>query len=265
MKAYEEINGARLQYEMAGQGRTVVLVHGEMLDMRTWDAVFAALTGRFRVLRYDRRGHGASDLPLQPYSHADDLFGLMDRLGVEKACVVGHSVGAAIALELALAHPDRVTGLVPMAPFLRGHSHGQAHQARLDRIQAVARQHGAGRARQIWLERDPLFDPLRGKTALEARIAEIAQGHGFVDVLRPPMERIPQPGFMPRLYELTAPALVVVGELDAPDIRAAAGALHAAIPSARTTVVPAAGHYLMLEQPEAVNWILSDFLTGLPA
>ena len=59
MKAYEEINGARLQYEMAGQGRAVVLVHGEMLDMRIWDAVFAALTGRFRVLRYDRRGHGA--------------------------------------------------------------------------------------------------------------------------------------------------------------------------------------------------------------
>ena len=104
------VPGARLAYEVTGDGPAVVLVHGFGLDMRMWDPQAANLAPRSRVLRYDCRGFGASGPfdPATPYTHAGDLLALLDHCGIGQAVLAGLSFGGRIVLQAALAAPDRV-------------------------------------------------------------------------------------------------------------------------------------------------------------
>ncbi len=95
--------------------RAIVFVNSLGTDFRIWDGVIAALDGRFRTIRYDKRGHGLSDAPPAPYrmdDHVGDLEALLAMLGVGKAVFVGLSVGGMIVTQLASRHPQKVAGLV---------------------------------------------------------------------------------------------------------------------------------------------------------
>src|SRR6266566_308505 len=119
------INGAHLYYEQAGSpgspGHPLVLIHGFTLDTRMWDDQFAVFTRHYQVIRYDMRGFGRSDLPAEePFTAVDDLRALLDTLGVSRACVLGLSLGGSVAIDFALAYPDRTSALVLVDPALRG-------------------------------------------------------------------------------------------------------------------------------------------------
>ena len=109
---FAEINGARMYYEVAGAGATVTLIHAGIADTRMWDAQFAALAGRYRVIRYDQRGYGQTTAPTMPFSRVDDLEALLDQLGVERTALIGCSMGGTLALDYTLTHPEQVTALV---------------------------------------------------------------------------------------------------------------------------------------------------------
>ena len=114
--------GARLAYEVSGEGPAVVLVHGFGLDMRMWDAQVRHLAGSFRVVRYDCRGFGASG-PFDPaaaYTHAADLIALLDHLRLGQAVLAGLSFGGRVVMQAALAAPHRVRGLVLLDAVLDG-------------------------------------------------------------------------------------------------------------------------------------------------
>ena len=106
------VPGARLAYEVTGQGPAVVLVHGFGLDMRMWDQQVEHLAPRFRVVRYDCRGFGASGPfdPAIPYTHAGDLAALLDHLAIGQAVLAGLSFGGRVALQAALAWPGPGAG-----------------------------------------------------------------------------------------------------------------------------------------------------------
>jgi pimeloyl-ACP methyl ester carboxylesterase len=108
-------NGIQICYEQAGTGPPLVLVHGLMGNMSDWrHRVLPMLTGRFRVLIYDLRGHGDTDMTPSGYTSADmvaDLIGLMDQLGIAPADLVGHSFGGTVALHATALHPERVNRL----------------------------------------------------------------------------------------------------------------------------------------------------------
>jgi 3-oxoadipate enol-lactonase len=106
--------------EVAGDGPGVALLHSTVCDSRMWDAEFPALAERYRVLRFDLRGYGRSDLPPGPFSFVDDLRALLDEAGLERTALVGVSAGAALALDFAVAEPERVIGLVLGAPGIGG-------------------------------------------------------------------------------------------------------------------------------------------------
>ena len=114
--------GARLAYEVTGDGPAVVLVHGFGLDRRMWDPQAEHLAARFRVVRYDCRGFGASGPfdPAVPYTHAGDLVALLDHLAIGDAALVGLSFGGRVVLQAALAAPARVRGLVLLDAVLDG-------------------------------------------------------------------------------------------------------------------------------------------------
>ena len=107
---YLDIDGSSLYYEEVGAGNPVVLLHGFSLDCRMWDAQWEFLRNRYRVLRYDLRGFGKSAPPTtKPYTHAGDLFALIDHLGLERVDLIGLSLGGGAAINAAILCPDRVT------------------------------------------------------------------------------------------------------------------------------------------------------------
>ena len=99
---FAEVNGTRLYYETAGRGLEVVLIHGGLVDSRLWDAQVGPLSKRFRVVRYDLRGFGRSAAADGPFSHLEDLRALLDFLKIERASLVGLSLGGIIAADFAL-------------------------------------------------------------------------------------------------------------------------------------------------------------------
>ena len=114
------MNGASLYYEILGEGEPLVLLHAGIADRRMWDEQFGAFAERYRVVRYDRRGFGRSALVEDPYSHHDDLRGLLDHLGIERASFVGCSMGGGAVIDFALSNPERARALVLVGSAVSG-------------------------------------------------------------------------------------------------------------------------------------------------
>ena len=114
--AFARINGIVLHHQVVGptDGPALVFINSLGSDFRIWQEVVPAFADRFRVVLYDKRGHGLSDAPPAPYTideHADDLLGLLDHLGIERFSLVGLSVGGMIAQRMAVRAPERVQAL----------------------------------------------------------------------------------------------------------------------------------------------------------
>jgi len=106
------VNGTQLYYETLGEGHPLVLIHGGYMDRRMWDDQFHAFAKHYRVIRYDVRGFGKSELPPVPYADRQDLFDLLNYLGVEKTYLLGLSLGGIIAIDFTLEHPTMVDALI---------------------------------------------------------------------------------------------------------------------------------------------------------
>ena len=115
-----DVNGARLWVEQEGDGPAVLFVHGGLGDSRLWAPQAHALASRFRTIRYDLRLWGRSESPAMAFSPVEDLIGVLDALDVERAALVGLSLGGGLALDAAHAHPDRVWALAHIAGGVTG-------------------------------------------------------------------------------------------------------------------------------------------------
>jgi 3-oxoadipate enol-lactonase len=122
----ETADGARLEFDVAGQGPAVAFLHPGLWDRRAWDDQFRVLATTYRALRYDLRGYARSSRP-EPgasHSHVEDLVPVMDAAGVGQGALIECSMGGRVALDATLAHPDRVSALVLIAPGVSGIEEG---------------------------------------------------------------------------------------------------------------------------------------------
>lgn len=115
-----EVNGARIFYEVAGEGEPLVLVHAGIADSRMWEDQLTAFAARYRVIRHDLRGFGMTAMVEGPFSHHEDLRALLDSLDVERAHLVGCSMGGGAVLDFALEYPQRVGNLVLVGSAVGG-------------------------------------------------------------------------------------------------------------------------------------------------
>jgi pimeloyl-ACP methyl ester carboxylesterase len=256
-----------LHHEVAGDGPAVVLLHSTVCDSRMWDAEFAALAERYRVLRYDLRGFGRSPLPPGPWSSVDDLRGLLDEEGMDRAALVGLSGGAATALDFALAEPERVRGLVLAAPAIGGldwseevRRFGEEEDALVDAGDLDA---AVELNLRMWVD-----GPRRGPDAVDAgvrsKVGEMQRRAFEVQLASEPGEhRRLQPPAVERLEEVTTPVLVLVGDADVPDVLERAELLAGRIPGARQVVLPKTAHMINLERPDEFLALVLDFLERL--
>jgi pimeloyl-ACP methyl ester carboxylesterase len=154
--------GTGLAYEVTGDGPAVVLVHGFGLDMRMWEPQVEHLAARYRVIRYDCRGFGASGAfdPAVPYTHAGDLVALLDHLAIGEAVLAGLSFGGRVVLQTALAAPARVRGLVLLDAVLDGVPWDPESAGALDKLARRVQAGGVPAGRAAWLAH-PLFAAAR--------------------------------------------------------------------------------------------------------
>lgn len=247
-----------LNYDSTGDGSTVVLTHGLGGELGYWDAAAAALAGHHRVVRWDVRGSGQSDAPPGPYSpalFADDLCHLLDALAIERAHLVGISMGGVISQSVALRHPTRLLSLVLVSTSSEVGAQATANWQKLaDRIE----QNG--------------FDP-RTADASRSVAPAFAQAHPEV------LERLKQQTlrnqpsayaasaramsdyhFTAQLGAVTAPTLILQGLDDQLTPPGGAVKLRRALPRAHLIMLPGAGHNIPLEQPGTFHAAVSAFL-----
>lgn len=252
-----ELNGARLWYDEAGSGPAVLLLHGGLGDSELWEPVVPFLAEHVRTIRTDLRFFGKSTGPAAPWSWHDDVIGVLDALGVERAAIVGLSLGGRIALELALDAPERCWALALVAPGLAGHAaapYSPEQEARYDEAEAAADVEtmmdvdfevwaplGADeRFRRLWLG-TPDANPLPDGVAPRAPAGSPAKE---------------------RLGELTVPTLVVTVSHDPPGFREIGPLVASEAQNARHVELDS-DHYVTLREPELVARTLLEFLSDL--
>ena len=264
-------NGIVTSYEDDGDGEPVVLIHGHSLDKRMWGYQVPALVeAGFRAVRHDVRGHGRTMVPPKGYTwenYATDLAELLDHLNVERAHVVGLSMGGGIALQFALDYPERVLSLTLVDSALPGFGYSDAIGNTIQALRAAVEAEGVWPAFQrLWLTH-PLFDGVRARPEAYALVEEMVRGFQAPEYVRrggeaAEPEAAPAPPIIDRLGEISARTLVVVGENDIDDFRLIAEILAGTIPGARQVVLPGCGHMVPMEDPDAFNRLLLDFLSG---
>lgn len=245
-------DGGRLRYCTAGAGYPVVLIHGLGLDACMWEPQWPVLQREFRAIRYDIRGFGASTVPEAPYSHSDDLLGLLDFLEARPAHVIGLSFGGRLALRFALDHPNTVKSLTLIDSALEGHSWSEDWNQKMNSVLSEAGRGDLKAAKQLWLAHD-LFASARRNVKLAADLAVMVERYTAWHWWNPdPVRRSAVPTAK-ALATLQCPTLVLIGELDLPDFQAIARRLAAEIPRATLHTIAGAGHMASMEAPDAVN------------
>jgi 3-oxoadipate enol-lactonase len=255
------IHGARIHYERAGEGFPVVFLHAGVADRRMWEPQVAVFAEHFDVITPDQRGFGHSELPPVRWSPVDDLLGLIDQLHEKPAHLVGCSLGAALAIDFALRHAERISKLVLVGPGIGGAEFGARYPQLWSEVDAADRagdMDAVNRAEMhLWLDgRRP-----RGhvKQPLRDLFLEMNGGNFESDFKSAPRDELDPPA-AERLHEITAPTLVVVGDADLPPVFDAVELLMEKVPHARKAVISDAAHLPNLEHPDEFNRLVLDFL-----
>ena len=267
-------DNVKLYYEEAGQGTPVVFVHEFASDWRGWEPQMREFAKRYRCITYSARGYTPSDVPADKdaysYRHVmRDCVAVLDHLKIDKAHLIGLSMGGYTALQVALNHPDRVRSMV-LAGTGSGserwytdefHKSSRAigDEFERDGSAKVAETYGMGPSRLPFLIKDP-----RGFAEFSKHLAEHdAQGsantsRGFQGA-RPSLY-----DFDAEIRKLATPALIVVGDEDDRCIEPSLF-LKDALPASGLVMMPKTGHAVNLEEPDLFNAVVGDFLTRVEA
>ena len=250
-----ECGADRIFYEEAGEGPVVVLIHDGLVHREIWDAQMHVLSGEFRVIRYDRRGYGASPAPTEPFSNLDDLNRLFEELNVERASLIAMSSGGRLAIDFALEYPEKVRSLVLVGAVVGGFSYTRHFYSRGGHLPEDL---STSATRDYYASADP-YEVFSGNVAARQRVIELVRNSLVQDHGRFASSRPDRPA-LGRLNEIEAPTLILVGEFDIPDVHAHAGAINAGIDGSEREIIYKAGHLIPIEQPEAFNRAVLDFL-----
>ena len=250
--------------EVAGEGPAVVLVHEGICDSRMWDREWQEWSPSFRLLRVDLRGFGNSPLEPGPFAQARDLIEVLEARGVERAALVGVSLGGRVALEVALARPELVSALVLVAPGLPGHEWSQEMRDAWGEEEAAFEAGDLDAAVEAslrtWVD-GPRRRPEDVDPQVRARVGEMQRrAYELVVAVEEDEEELLVDDLAQKLGEIQVPTLVLVGEEDQPDMQAIAERLSREIPGARRATIPGTAHVPSLERPREFDELVLPFL-----
>jgi pimeloyl-ACP methyl ester carboxylesterase len=269
-------DGVRLYYEEAGVGTPVVFVHEYAGDWRTWEPQVRYFSRAHRCVTYSQRGYPPSDVPTDPARYSqdiarDDVLALMDALKIDKAHVVGHSMGALTALLVGIHSPQRCISVTAagcgygsspdpkVVEETRAASRETGRMFQADDFKAAAARYADGATRQTHKNKDP-----RGFSEFAQLLSEHSPVGHALTMLEVQAKR-------PSLWELEAalkkfavPLLVVVGDEDDWCLESSVY-LKRTVPTAGLHVIPRSGHTITSEEPAAFNAALADLFANAEA
>ncbi len=266
------VHGQQIAYLDVGEGPAVILIHGFGGSMWQWEYQQHALSQHFRVLTLDLPGAGLSDKPeidYRPDQMLDFFVGFMDAVKVQQATVVGNSMGAGLAIGMALAHPARVAKLI-LVDGLPQHV--------MEKLTSPSIRRALETSAPSWLVsfgnmlfgglmiesvlREIVHDPALLTPAVIERSNRNRQRPGLIKPIMAVRENLPlwESGFATRLGEIIHPTLVIWGEEDRVFPIAVGEELHQTITESRFIRIPKAGHIPQWEQPDVVNQEIITFI-----
>jgi pimeloyl-ACP methyl ester carboxylesterase len=247
----------------------MVWAHGLGQTWHGWDGVMTFFQDRYRVIAYDARGHGQSEIPDRPEAYSQDIMvqdmrGVMDALGITQAIVGGHSMGANVALNFAFQYPERCLGLIPVG-IGSGSSDAQWWQEYFGKLADVAERQGTAayleEARKVPAWQSAFTHPQIGKQIIQAELDNSLKGIAYT--IRGIQRK--RPGIFqlePKLEKLQVKTLVVASELDTPVIECSRFMVQH-MPQATLEIIPAKSHWTHLEEPEEFLRVVDGFVARL--
>lgn len=256
-----------LHAEVMGSGEAVVFLHAAICDSRMWQAQMQAVSATHQAISYDRRGFGLTTAEKEDHSAVADLIAVLDAVvGVQPVTLVACSQGGRIALDAALLHPGRIRALLLISPSIAG----TAEPAYAPDVQALMaetkRATEAGDLDRVNAIKARLF--LDGVSASEGRVGGAARDlfldmNGIALRMPPVGANIDSVPAFTRLHEIAAPALILCGGYDLPNIQERCRHLAATMPKATFQPIPGSAHLPSLDQPAVVTQLLTDFLARI--
>jgi len=257
---YKEISGSKIYYETTGSGDPMIFLHADTLDSRQWEEQFKYFSRKYQVIRYDMRGFGRSDIPTnEPYSFSEDLNQLMKALSLQKAHLVGLSLGGAEILNFALAHPQKVLSLVLVDSGIHGDEFEQSFKDSVKVVIDLAKMGELAKARHTWSNLS-FFDVSRGNSQVWSQVEQMINDTSCYRWYGDNQPITSKPPAVERLSEIHIPTLIIVGEHDVSDFQRKAQLLHKGIHDSKFTVVPNAGHLSNMDNSDVFNLAVDTFL-----
>ncbi|MFN0180044.1 MAG: alpha/beta fold hydrolase [Gemmatimonadales bacterium] len=248
-----------LWFSATGTGPAVVLLHGATLDSRAWGSLPGEIARHHRVVLTDLRSHGRSRDATAPFSWAEDVIEVMDAAGIDRAILIGHSLGAQIAIDAALQSPERITGLVLLGPSVGGLPPTRAPAGMDSLVAALRAGDWPGTARA--LAAMPTMKLMRDSTERSLVRSILADNVRLFRVDRTWVKPLDPPA-LGRLGQIAVPTLVVLGGLDPTEDEAASQVLLARVPAARATTLPGCGHLLPVDCPAETTQVVASFVSA---
>jgi len=262
-----DLDGAIIRGEADGFGIPVVFLHAGIADRRMWAGQMREIAAAgYHVVSYDRRGFGETESPDVPFSHLLDLEGVLDRLSMHAVILVGSSAGGALAIDFALEHPERTIGLVLVSTQVSGaeavafpeqaegledalgYARERGNLDSVNRIEAHIWLDGPlGKSRRVQGPARDLFLQMNGAVLRGEKFEEEEEPHSAID----------------HVATITAPTLLVAGELDFPDVIALHEDLSDDMENAFAVILEETAHLPSLERPDLFNPLLLEFLEAV--
>ncbi len=259
-----ESNGISINCTVEGNGPWIVMSHSLACNLSMWDEQAQLLKSRYRVLRFDTRGHGGSDAPDSAYTMdmlGEDLLGLLDKLSVESAHFIGLSMGGMIGMTFAVKYPGRLRSLVLCDTSSRiPPEAGPIWEGRIK----TAAEHGMEPLVEPTLQRwftEPFYQANKAMMIRVGQMIRQTSPAGYIGCCK----AISKLNVTDRLGTIRCPVQIVVGEQDVGTPVAMSQAIQKAIPGSELEVIASASHLSNLEQPTAFNRAITGFLDRNPA
>lgn len=264
---FAEINGAKIYYEVAGEGQPFLMVHAGIANKSMWDDQFEFFAQKYKVVRYDMRGYGQSLPVAADYQRHEDIRGLLDFLNIDHAYLMGCSMGGGACMNFALDYPDRADALIMVGSGPGGFSYDDWSPSPLDEEMEAAYGKGdlervAEVGMQIWVDGKGRT-PNQVNPALRKKVYDMymiaLQNEKLMG------KDVPLPvSAAERIGELRLPVLIITGDLDEEYIARAAKFMADNIPGARSIVMHGTSHLPNMEFPKEFNAHVQAFLDSLP-
>jgi len=248
-----------LHYQISGNGEPIILIHGGGTDSRIWNNINLNVSNNFKIVSYDLRGHGQSPIPINTTNHVQDLLHLLKGLQIEKASLVGHSLGGQIATDFTILYPKMVHKLILLSPGLTGYPYGQAYKKMGEKIwNAVP---NVDSMLEIMLQTPDAYAMQITMKSNQANTIKQIHRDNIIKSLewKNFEQRWPTTNTEKRLTELTTPILFALGSEDKPDMFKIKQ-LYQVAPNIQFREVKGADHGLINTNPNDVCRLILDFI-----